>query len=110
MRRFNLNILMTMGVLRLTFLNIKPQPVFLEGVEEGGFITDYGPKLTIDVVAAKPNMNRAKPLTLMEFDVVKAERFAPIQGKVLQLPPAFARSPNPSVSLESDTVMVSFGP
>jgi len=41
----------------------------------------------------------------MEFDVVKAERFAPMERKVLQLPPAFARPPNPGISFQSDAVM-----
>jgi hypothetical protein len=53
-----------------------------------------------------PNMHRAKPLTLMEFDVVKAERSAPIQGKVLQLPPPFVGPPNPGILFDMDAMMI----
>jgi hypothetical protein len=43
---------MFMGVFRLAYLDIKAQTIFLEGVQAGRFITDDGPKLTIDAVVA----------------------------------------------------------
>jgi hypothetical protein len=93
-------------VIQEILFNIKPQPVFLEGMQGGGFITDNGPELTIEVVAAKGQMNRAKPLTLMEFDVVKAEASPRFRWKKsfncrqpLPLPP------NPGVSLEANAIM-----
>ena len=105
MRRFNLNILMTMGVLRLTFLSIKAHAVFSEGLQVSGFIADDGPKLTVEVIAANHHVYRAVPLLLVELDRVEAKRLTTLEVESLQLTPAFARAPDPGVALEANSVV-----
>ena len=42
---------MTMGALRMAHLDIEPQSIFSKGFRRSGLVTNYGPELTIDVIA-----------------------------------------------------------
>jgi hypothetical protein len=41
----------------------------------------------------------------MQLEIVKTQRFAPLEVKIFELTPAFAGPPNPGVSLEANASM-----
>ena len=69
-------------VIEKGLLDIEAQPVFLEDVQTRRFITDNGPKLTIDSVAAKRYMHRAILLAFMKLDRMPTERLPTLKMNV----------------------------
>ena len=66
-------------VIKKRLLDIEAQAVLLEGLQAGGFIADDGPKLTIDTVLAKGDMDRAIPLAFVEVNAVPIEGLPPLK-------------------------------
>jgi hypothetical protein len=92
-------------VIEESLLDIKPQAIFLEGVQLGRFITDDGPKLPIDAVVAKGKMHRAIALAFMKLNVMPTEGFPPLKVNVLQLAPPVTGPSNPSIALHPNPVV-----
>ena len=96
---------MFMGVFRLAYLDIETQAVLLEGLQAGGFIADDGPKLTIDAVIAKGDMDRVVPIAFVELNVVPTEGLPTLKMNVLQLAPPVTRPPNPGIALDPNPIV-----
>ncbi len=92
-------------VVEKSLLDIEPQAELSKSLQVSGLVTDNGPKLAIDAVASSNDVDRPETSLLVQPDIVKADRLAPLKVKVLELAPAMPIPLNPAILFQTNAIV-----